>query len=89
MPALPVELPGARRVEETRSRRRRRDQGTLTHERIPFLAEAPGPLPYPMTVEGDPVTGDGLNFYQFVIPMDRSAAYAPDEDQPTTKPATM
>ena len=53
------------------------------------LAQAQGPLPFPMTVEGDPVTGDGLNFYQFVLPMDRSVAYASDEDaSATTKPTT-
>jgi hypothetical protein len=40
------------------------------------LAEAPGKLPFPMTVEGDPVAGDGINFYQYVLPIDRSAVEA-------------
>jgi hypothetical protein len=39
-----------------------------------ILAEAPGKLPFPMTVEGAPVGGDGINFYQYVLPIDRSAA---------------
>jgi len=52
-----------------------------------ILAQAPGQLPYPLTVEGDPVPGEGLNFYQFVVPMDRSAMNATDDT--TTKPATQ
>ena len=49
------------------------------------LAEVPGALPFPMTVEGDPVTGDGLTFYQFVIPIDRSAMT--QDDSAATKPS--
>jgi hypothetical protein len=53
------------------------------------LAQAPGQLPYPLTVEGDPVPGDGLNFYQFVVPLDRSAMNVAEDDAATTKPATQ
>jgi hypothetical protein len=48
-----------------------------------ILAEAPGPLPIPMTVSGETVGGEGLNFYQFVIPVDRSPLKS------TTQPATQ
>jgi len=46
------------------------------------LAEAPGPLPFVLEVQGDPVSGQGTNFYQFVLPLDRSAISGP----PTTQP---
>lgn len=36
------------------------------------IAEANGPLPIPMEVEGDRVTGDGLILYQFALPLDHS-----------------
>lgn len=45
------------------------------------LAECEGALPLPLTVQGTHVEGDGLIFYQFAIPMDRSAAAS------TTQPA--
>lgn len=35
------------------------------------LAEAEGPLPFPLVVEGDPVRGSGTTFYQFILPLDR------------------
>ena len=37
------------------------------------MAEANGPIPIPIEVDGDPVTGDGLSFYQFVLPLDHSS----------------
>jgi hypothetical protein len=36
------------------------------------FAHSQGPLPMPLDVEGQPVKGDGLIFYQIVLPMDRS-----------------
>jgi hypothetical protein len=36
-----------------------------------IFAESQGPLPMPLNVEGEPVKGDGLIFYQFVLPLDR------------------
>jgi hypothetical protein len=36
------------------------------------LAEAEGPLPFPLYVEGDRVSGTGTNFYQFILPLDHS-----------------
>ena len=46
------------------------------------LAQADGPLPFPMTVEGDPVAGTGTVFYQYVLPLDRSAETEPPSTQP-------
>lgn len=48
-----------------------------------ILAEASGPLPMPLFVAGEQVSGSGLNLYQFVIPLDRSAM------KPTTAPSTQ
>jgi hypothetical protein len=45
-----------------------------------IFAQSQGPLPMPLEVEGEPVKGDGLIFYQIVLPMDRSAL------TPTTSP---
>lgn len=67
--------------------------------RVVVLAEARDvPLPYPLEVEGDKVTGVGSVFYQFVVPTDRTkidayeAAQAaeqrkPDEAAPATPAA--
>jgi hypothetical protein len=41
----------------------------------------PNPLPMPLEVNGDRVTGDGLTLYQFIVPMDNSFATTP-----TTQP---
>jgi hypothetical protein len=45
------------------------------------LATAKGPLPLPLQVDDDKMTGDGTVFYQFILPIDRGTM-----DQPTTKP---
>ena len=45
------------------------------------------PLPIPIEVEGDPVTGLGVTYYQFVMPLDRSALKA--KPPATTLPATL
>jgi hypothetical protein len=37
------------------------------------LAEADEPLPFPLEVEGDRVTGQGKTLYQFLLPLDRAA----------------
>jgi len=53
------------------------------------MAETNGPIPVPMEVDGDPVTGDGLSFYQFVLPLDHSSLGSttqPSEDA-ATQPA--
>lgn len=46
------------------------------------LAEAEGPIPIPLEVEGSKVTGDGLILYQFVLPIDRSGVAS--TTQPTS-----
>jgi hypothetical protein len=46
-------------------------------------------LPFPLHVQGDLVSGEGVTYYQFVIPMQRSGAatrpagFAEDEDETT------
>jgi hypothetical protein len=47
------------------------------------LADTQGPLPIPLDVDGSRVSGDGTIFYQFVLPLDRSAM------APTTQPSTQ
>jgi hypothetical protein len=52
-------------------------------------SEANAPLPIPLEVEGDAVTGRGRVFYQFVLPLDRSAVAGPPppDEPPATQPA--
>jgi hypothetical protein len=45
------------------------------------LATTKGPLPIPVQVDDNKVTGDGTVFYQFILPIDRGKL-----DEPTTKP---
>lgn len=49
------------------------------------LAKTTGPLPIPLTVDGDTPAGSGRTFYQAVLPVDRSATLAPDPVE-TTQP---
>jgi hypothetical protein len=46
------------------------------------------PLPFPLEVQGQSTPGKGVVYYQFVIPVDRSAVLH-DPTQPATKPATQ
>ena len=46
------------------------------------------PLPFPLEVQGQSIPGKGVVYYQFVIPVDRSAVLN-DPTQPATKPATQ
>jgi hypothetical protein len=49
------------------------------------------PLPFPLEVHGDPVKGQGIVYYQFVIPVDRKAvadAAKTASPEPATKPST-
>lgn len=46
-------------------------------------SEPHSPLPVPIEVEGDIVTGDGVIYYQFILPLDRSAV---NVKPPATKP---
>ena len=54
---------------------------TVTAGQLLVLAQAHGPLPIPMEVEGQKVIGDGTILYQCVVPLDRTAA-----ENPTTRP---
>src|SRR5205085_2752017 len=50
------------------------------------LAQATTPLPVPLTVEGDKPEGTGTTFYQYVLPIDRSAVeHAPEIVAATTQ----
>ena len=43
-------------------------------------------LPFPLEVQGDRIKGKGIIYYQFVVPVDRSAVQKAPTSQPTTKP---
>jgi hypothetical protein len=59
--------------------------GAVSAGQLVILAESDAntPLPVPIEVEGELVTGEGITYYQFILPLDRSALLAP-----TTKPST-
>jgi hypothetical protein len=46
-------------------------------------------LPFPLEVQGDLIKGKGVIYYQFVVPVDRSAVNKAPTSQPATKPATQ
>jgi len=72
----------ADRVEILRRGGRHLDRSSaLAAGAMVVLAQADGPLPFPMTVEGDPVTGSGTTFYQYVLPIDRTAVEKPTTQQ--------
>jgi hypothetical protein len=56
--------------------------GSLSAGNLVVIATAEGPIPIPLEVEGDKVTGTGTIFYQVALPLDRSAI--PAATQPTT-----
>jgi hypothetical protein len=66
-----------------------RDQdisGALGAGQLIVLAQSENdrsPLPLPVTVEGDVLSGEGVIYYQFILPLNRSAVSS------TTKPATQ
>ena len=47
-----------------------------------IVAKSTGPLPLPLTVDGETPTGDGRLFFQAAVPLDRSAVNTP-ATQPT------
>jgi hypothetical protein len=57
--------------------------------RLIVLAESDGdgPMPIPMSVDGDSVAGEGMTYYQFVLPLDRSALNQPATQ--ATSPTTL
>ncbi len=54
---------------------------SLAAGQLLVLATVKGPLPIPVQVDGDPVAGDGVTLYQFVLPIDRGTV-----DRPPAKP---
>ena len=74
IPPQPNEVNNFNRVELLR--RGGRDLNlsqSLAAGQLVMMAEAPDtPLPFPMEVEGEQVTGEGTTYYQFVLPVDRS-----------------
>ncbi len=55
---------------------------SINSGQLVILASNKGPLPTPLQIDGDKITGDGTTFYQFIMPIDRGKA-----DQPTTRKA--
>jgi hypothetical protein len=47
-----------------------------------ILARSSGDMPIPLEVEGEKITGDGPIYYQFVLPLDRTALEAAAATQP-------
>jgi len=45
--------------------------------------DSAAPLPVPLTVSDEPVSGTGTTIYQFVLPLDRTAV----SSMPSTKPS--
>lgn len=76
-----------RQARATRMELRRRGgrwldmSAAVASGQLVVIAEALGPLPIPMEVEGDKVTGEGLILYQAALPLDRSANLAQDIEQ--------
>ena len=58
---------------------------SVTAGQLLILATVKGPLPIPVQVEGSRLGGDGVTLYQFMLPIDRSAADA--AAAATTRPA--
>jgi hypothetical protein len=69
-------LRNPQRVEVLRRGQRQLDLGhVLGAGELVVLAEARNtPIPIPLDVEGDKVGGNGTTFYQFVLPLEHSAA---------------
>jgi hypothetical protein len=78
----PVRNP--QRVEVLRRGQRYLDLGhALAAGQLVVLAEANDtPIPIPLDVEGDKVLGNGTTFYQFVLPLDRTAPVVDEDDVP-------
>ena len=55
---------------------------SIASGQLVILASAHGPLPIPLKVDDQPMAGDGTNFYQFLLPIDRGK-----NDAPATRPA--
>ena len=68
------ETPDPTRVDIIRRGARRLDRSAaIGAGALLVVAHTTGPLPIPLTVEGDKITGDGPIYYQFVLPLDRQA----------------
>jgi hypothetical protein len=92
LPAMPaiISLTGYGTINSTKDRVEFYNRGarmlnasaSIAAGQLVILASAKGPLPIPVEVDDNKMTGDGTVFYQFVLPMDRG-----DVDQPMTRPA--
>jgi hypothetical protein len=73
------------RVELLRSGARQLDlSAALNAGALLILATArQEPLPFELSIQGDTVTGEGTSFYQFVLPLDRSALRDDGAEQAT------
>ena len=90
LPTPSLEKPDRDRWDLHRPALRKLDvSGALGSGNLIVLAqsETPSPLPIPIEVEGEPVTGNGTIYYQFILPLDRSALNA--KPTTTTQPANI
>jgi hypothetical protein len=74
------------RVEVLRRGARHLDRSTaIAAGSLVIICHVPekSPMPVPLEVEGEKITGDGNVFYQFVLPVDRSALEAAATTQQT------
>jgi hypothetical protein len=75
------------RIELLRRGQRQLDLGhAIAAGELVVIAEATDtPIPIPLDVDGEKVTGNGTTFYQFVLPLDRSTALE-SNDETTVEP---
>jgi hypothetical protein len=76
-------LKNPQRVEVLRRGQRQFDVGhALAVGRLVVLAEADNtPIPIPLDVDGEKVTGNGTTLYQFILPLEHSPALYDDAEQ--------
>ncbi|HEX3356359.1 MAG TPA: hypothetical protein VHS31_05190, partial [Tepidisphaeraceae bacterium] len=73
------------RVDVLRRGTRHLDRSSaLAAGALVVLGRSDGPIPVPLEVEGDKMTGDGPIYYQFVLPLQRDAVSAATQPTDTT-----
>jgi hypothetical protein len=83
---------GSDRRELHRRRAREMDMSQLLAAgQLLVFAQAQGPMPMPLEVNGDRIEGEGVTFYQIALPLDRTRLIPPPKPptRPTTGPATQ
>ncbi|HTW93545.1 MAG TPA: hypothetical protein VMD30_02050 [Tepidisphaeraceae bacterium] len=83
LPPMMADQPDTKRFELFRRGGRMFDiSSAVVAGGLVIVGSAQGPLPYPLQVNGQTVTGNGTTFYECVLPLDRSTLYPP-----STQPA--